>query len=203
MKPLLTRVLVSLLGVTIAHASSGADFDNSLNFGIGGPNPMPHCDARIYSLEYEHRYTPSVTIVGRGSRVSYTDDASDYREDGALRGVDLGARYYLAGRMKGFYSGISLGYWKNDWSFIKNRNTANQLTGDADWDSIRLNIDLGYRFQIRKTNISIMPEVNIGKFFASSTCSYTSPPSQVGTPCKQNSDVEGYLFAGVTLGFAF
>lgn len=203
MKTLLAQSLVLAIAGTLARGVSGAEPANSLNFGIGGPNPMPHCEARIYTIEYEHRLTPTMVILGRGSGVNYTDDDSDYLEDGKLRGVDIGARYYRAGRMQGFYSGVSLGYWENDWTFIKNRNTTNPLEGEADSHSVRLNVDLGYRIQLRDTNISIMPEVNLGKFFTSTSCDYTAPASLVGTPCDQNSDVEGYLFAGVSLGVAF
>jgi hypothetical protein len=77
------------------------------------------------------------------------------------------------------------------------------LSGDAEFSAARLNIDLGYRFPIENTKVSIMPEVNIGKFFVSNSCSYTAPASWVGATCEQTSDVEGYLFAGVSLGVAF
>lgn len=203
MKSSLAQLLILAVAGTVAHGASGAEPANSFNIGFGGLNPMPHCEARVYTLEYEHRLTPTLAIVGRGSGVNYTDDDSDYLEDGKLRGLDIGARYYRAGQLRGLYVGASLGYWENDWTFIKNRNTTNPLQGDADSYSARLNIDLGYRFPIRDTNVSIMPEVNIGKFFSDSSCDYTAPASLVGTACDQNSDVEGYLFAGVTVGVAF
>ncbi|HEY0634552.1 MAG TPA: autotransporter outer membrane beta-barrel domain-containing protein [Gammaproteobacteria bacterium] len=203
MKSSLAQSLILVIAGTLSQGVFGAEPANSLNFGFGGLNPMPHCEARVYTLEYEHRITPTMVILGRGSGVNYTDDDSDYLEDGRLRGIDIGARYYRAGRMQGFYTGASLGYWENDWTFIENRNTANPLKGDADTEALRLNIDVGYRFPIRDTNISIMPEVNIGKFFSSSSCDYTEPASLVGSACDQNSDVEAYLFAGVSLGVAF
>ena len=97
----------------------------------------------------------------------------------------------------------TLGYWTGDWTFTDNRNTAAQREGDADSRSARLNIDIGYRFAIRDTNISIMPEVNIGKFFSSSSCDYTAPASQVDDPCDQESNVDSYIFAGLNVGIAF
>jgi hypothetical protein len=187
----------------MAQTAPAAEAANSFNIGFGGLNPMPHCEARVLILEYEHRLTPTLVILGRGSGVNYTDDDSDYLEDGRLRGLDLGARYYRTGQLRGLYVGASLGYWENDWTFIKNRNSTSPLHGDADSQATRLNIDLGYRFPIRDTNISIMPEVNIGKFFMSTSCDYTAPASQVGAACEQTSDVEGYLFAGVSVGVAF
>ncbi len=203
MKPAFLQSLVIIIGVITLQDASGADAANSLNLGFGGLNPMPHCVARVYTIEYEHHYTQHMVIVGRGSGVNYTHNKSGYLEDGRLRGLDLGLRYYYVGQMKGFYTGASLGYWHNDWTFITNRNTASPLSGDAEFSSVRLNIDFGYRFPIKNTHLSVMPEVNIGKFLASNSCSYTSPASAVGIPCEQTSDVEGYLFAGVSAGLAF
>ena len=179
-----------------------ADTQNSINFGLGGLNPMPHCDATIYTIEYEHRFSPKMAVVGRGSRVDYTSDDDDYLEDGTLKGVDIGVRYYSSGRFQGFYTGGSLGYWTGDWTFTQHRRTPAQREGDADSHSLRLNIDLGYRFPIRDTNISLMPEVNLGKFFSSSSCVYTVPASQISAPCGQESDVDLYIFAGVNVGIA-
>lgn len=194
-----------ILGIVVLQplGASAADNQNSINFGIGGLNPMPHCEATIYTVEYEHRYSPTLALVGRGSTVDYTDDDDDYLEDGTLKGVDIGVRYYRSGRMQGFYTGGSLGYWTGDWTFTDNRNTPAQREGDADSHSVRLNIDLGYRFPIRDTNISIMPEVNLGKFFSSSSCDYTAPASLVDASCDQESDVDLYIFAGVNVGVAF
>lgn len=203
MKSSIAKLLVLAMAGTVGQSASGAEPVNSFNIGFGGLNPMPHCEARVFTLEYEHRLTPRVVILGRGSGVNYTDDDSDYLEDGKLRGIDIGTRYYRAGQLQGLYVGGSLGYWENDWTFIKNRDTTNPLHGDADSTAVRLNVDLGYRFPIRDTNVSIMPEVNIGKFFMSNSCEYTAPASLVGSACDQNSDVEGYLFAGVTVGVAF
>jgi hypothetical protein len=199
----LAQLLILAIVGTVAQGASGAEPDSSLNIGLGGLNPKPHCKARIYILEYEHRMTPALAMVGRGSGVNYTDDDSDYLEDGRLRGIEIGARYYRTGQMQGLYVGGSLGYWQGDWTFIQRRNSPGQLEGEADTDALRVNIDLGYRIPIRGTNVSIMPEVNIGKFFMSSSCDYTAPASQVGTACDQNSVVEGYAFAGVSVGVAF
>ncbi len=105
--------------------------------------------------------------------------------------------------MRGFYTGGSLGYWSGDWTFTKNRNTPFQREGEADSHSLRVNVDLGYRFPIRDTNISLMPEVNLGKFFSSTSCDYTAPASLVGASCDQESDVDLYIFAGVNVGITF
>lgn len=203
MKSLVAQSLVLVVSSTLAQSGTAAEPVNAINIGYGGLNPMPHCDARVYTVEYEHLITPAMVILGRGSSVKYTSDSSDYLEDGTLRGVDIGARYYRAGRMQGLYTGVSLGYWENDWSFTKNRDAANRIQGEAISYAVRLNLNLGYRIPLHDSAISIMPEINLGTFFTSSSCDYTAPESMVGNSCKQNSEVDGYLFAGVTLGMAF
>lgn len=202
-KRLSAPFLLFAMAGPVTQGASASEAANSINFGIGGINPMPHCDASIYTIEFEHRFKPSVTILGRGSVVDYTSDDEDYLEDGRLHGVDIGVRYYRGGQMQGFYTGGSLGYWKGDWTFIQNRNTANPWEGESDSNSLRVNIDLGYRIPVQDTNISIMPEVNLGKFFSSSSCEYTAPVSRIGAPCGQTSEVNYYIFAGVSVGVAF
>lgn len=203
MKNSLAQCLVLAIGGTMAQGASGTEPANSINFGLGGLNAMPHCKARVYTLEYEHRFTPTIAILGRGSGVFYTSDDDDYLEDGRLRGVDVGVRYYQAGQLQGFYTGGSLGYWQGDWTFTQHRGTPSQWDGEADSDSLRVNVDLGYRIPLRNTNVSIMPEINLGKFFSSSACEYIAPASQIGAPCHVKSVVDAYIFAGVTIGVTF
>ncbi len=203
MRGFLVPVLFFTMAGTPAPGVSASEPANSVNFGLAGINPMPDCDTTIYTIEYEHRLTPTMAIVGRGSTVDYTDDDPDFLEDGSLHGVDLGVRYYRTGQHQGFYSGGSLGYWEGDWSFIRQRNTTNPTEGNADSHAIRVNIDLGYRYPIADTNVSVMPEVNVGKFFLSSSCDYTAPASFIGSPCDQTSVVNYYIFAGVRLSIAF
>lgn len=203
MKESIPPLLFFAIATTATQGVSANEAANSINFGLGGLNPMPHCEAKIYTIEYERRFKPSLAILGRGSVVDYTSDDEDYLEDGRLQGVDIGVRYYRAGWIQGFYTGGSLGYWKGDWTFTQNRNNPNPWEGESDSTSLRVNIDLGYRFPIQDTNISIMPEVNLGKFFSSSSCNYTAPASRVGTSCDQTSEVNYYIFAGVTVGVAF
>lgn len=202
-KSSLAQILILAIAGTLVQETSATESANSINFGLGGINPMPHCDAKVFTIEYEHLLIPTIAVLGRGSGVNYTDDDSDYLEEGRLRGLDVGARYYPSGRLQGFYTGGSLGYWNGDWTFIENRNTPDQWEGEADSDALRLNVDLGYRLPIRGTHLSVMPVVNIGKFFTSSSCEYTAPASRVGTPCSQSSVVDLYIFAGVTVGIAF
>ncbi len=197
LRPLLALVLAS------AALPLHAEPDNSLNFGMGGfPRTMPHCDAKVYIGELEHAYSRTTSVLLRGTGVNYRFDNSDYQENGRINGVDLGARYYHAGGMEGLYFGGGIGYFWANWSFMHlafpslPRGTASSKMG-------RLNLEFGDRIRLDGTNISLMPEINIGKFFTSSSCDYTGPAPVVGTPCTQKSEVTGYWFVGLLAGVAF
>ncbi len=193
-----------IIAGTIAQSAAAAEPANSVNLGFGGiVRTMPHCDANVYMVEYERLYTPTITLLGRGNKVDYKFDDGNYREDGILRGLDFGARYYPSGGMQGFFTGGSLGYWHSDWSFMHAQGRPNQYQGAARSKALRLNLDLGYRIPIEGTRVSIMPEINIGKFFSSRTCEFTSPAAMLGTPCAQKSEVNVYFFLGIAAGFAF
>lgn len=184
-------------------SSVGAESKDSINLGYGGINPMPHCHAEIYNIEYEHQLSQAFSILGRGSRVKYKDDDDDYQEDGKLSGLDVGTRYYLGGDMRGGFAGGSLGYWTGDWTSIGEKKLPTEWQDKASSKSLRVNVDVGYRFPIADTNISFMPEISLGKFYSSSTCEFTSPPSRITTPCTETSVVNYYLFVGVAVGIAF
>src|SRR5512135_2480000 len=175
-------------GLSVPWASA-AETANSINPGLGGLNPMPHCNATIYVIEYEHSLTPTTAILARGSGVDYKFNNGNYLEDGTLRGLDIGARYYRAGAMQGFYTGASVGRWKGDWTFIQNQSSPAQWEGKARSNSVRLNFEFGDRIPVDSSKISIMPEVDLGKFFATRSCEATAPASQIGQPCDQKSEV--------------
>ncbi len=177
---------------------------NSVNLGIGGVvQLMPHCKANVYIVEFEHMLDSKISVLARGSEVDYHGDDGKYLEDGKPRGVDVGARFYPAGGMKGFFIGGTLGYWTSDWTFIHNQGKPDEWQGKGKSDSIRAHVDIGGRFPIGSSSVSIMPAFNFGKFFPSTTCEYTSPASRVGTPCSQKSEVEYYMFLGVMAGIGF
>lgn len=199
----LAQFLILIVIGTVAPAAMCAESASSINLGLGGLNPMPHCNARVYTIEYEHPLTPTLAVLGRGSGVNYRYDDGQYLEDGRLRGMDVGTRYYPAGDMRGFFLGGGIGYWKGNWTFVQNQSKPTEWRGKGDANSLRLNINVGDRIPIRGTNVSIIPEVNLGKFFASSACEYTAPASRVGTPCNQKSEVNFYLFVGMVVGVEF
>ncbi len=199
MKNSLAQSLVLIIAVAVIPRASAAD---SINLGLGGPNPMAHCSAKVYLIEYEHPVSQTTAILGRGSGVNYKFNNGNYLEDGRLRGLDIGVRRYWDGGMQGLFAGGSLGYWNGDWTFIQNQNSPAQWEGKANSRSIRLDFEFGDRIPIRDTNISIMPVVNLGKFFSSRSCEATAPSSIAGTSCSQRSEVNAYIFFGVTVGFA-
>ncbi len=184
------------------RAAAAETPENSVNLGVGMSNFLPHCKATIYMLEFEHLFTPKVSGLVRASQVHYTFDDSEHVEDGRPRGVDLGARYYPAGGMKGFYAGGSVGYWRAEWTFTHFKGTSAEFDGTGISKSLRANLDIGWRFLIG-SSVSITPSVNGGRYFSHKTCEYTAPASRVGTACTEESEVQNYAFIGVTAGFGF
>ena len=192
-----------LVFISVGIFSSGASSAEFINLGFGGLNPMAYCSAQVLMLEYEHPLTPTTAFLARGSGVSYRYDNGRHLEDGRLRGMDVGARYYPAGSMQGWFVGGTIGYWNQDQTFTQYESTPGQWQGKASHTSPRLNIDIGDRIPIEGSKFSIMPEVNIGKFFMSSSCEVTAPNSMIGTPCNQKPEVNYYIFVGLLVGLEF
>ncbi len=96
-----------------------------------------------------------------------------------------------------------MGHWTSDWTFTKDEGTPNAMHGRGDTNSIRANVDIGDRLPIGSSNVSIMPALNVGRFFSSNSCEYTAPASLVGTSCSQRTEVKYYFFLAVTAGIAF
>ena len=184
--------------------TSFAESMNSMNIGIGGVvQTMPHCKATLYIAEYERMLGPKIAVLGRVSEVDYKFDDGKYLEEGRPKGVDIGARYYTAGGMKGFFIGGTVGYWMSDWTFTDFKGQPNEVQGKGDSNSVRVNVDIGGRFPIGSSSFSIIPALNFGRFFPSTTCEYTAPPSRVGTSCSQRTEVTNYLFLSLMAGIGF
>ncbi len=199
-------VVLFVLAVAVAAMAPGAaaaEPENSVNLGIGGGQLMPHCRALVSILEYERMLGSKFSVLGRASGVHYRFDDGDYREEGRPRGLDVGARFYPSGGMQGLFIGGTVGSWTADWAFTRHEGRPDESQGTGKSDSIRANIDLGGRFPIGSSSLSIMPQLDFGRFFPSTTCSYTAPASQVGTACSQDSEVKYYVFIAVTAGIAF
>ncbi|HUJ17151.1 MAG TPA: autotransporter outer membrane beta-barrel domain-containing protein [Nitrospirota bacterium] len=199
-------VIVLFFAAVAAAMTPGtvlAEPANSVNFAIGMSNFLPHCDATIYFIEYEHMLGSKISAVGRVSEVHYTFDDGEHVEDGRPKGADVGVRYYFSGGMKGFFVGGLVGYWKSDWTFTHNKNLPDEFNGNGRSNSLRANVDVGGRFPIGSTSISIMPSLNFGRYFSSTSCEYTSPAARIGAPCSEESEVTFYAFLAVTAGIAF
>ena len=204
------RPLVLVLFVVVVAAgvmSPGTLFAepaNSVNLGVGAASYiLPHCKASVFLVEYERMLGSKIAVLGRGSEVDYKFDDGKYLEEGKPRGVDVGARFYPAGGMKGFFIGGTVGYWTADWTFTHNKGSSDEFLGKGNTDSIRANVDIGGRFPIGSSPISIMPALHIGKFFTSNSCEYTAPASRVGTSCSNDSEVTYYGFLAVSVGIGF
>ncbi len=203
-RPLVLVLLVIAAGVMSAETAF-ADPADSVNLGLGGVfEIIPHCNAHVFLLEYEHMLDSKLAVLGRASGVNYEFDDGTYVEDGKPRGVDFGVRYYPAGGMKGLFFGGALGYWKTDWTFTDNKGTALETHGKGDSKSIRADLDIGARFPVGSSSVSIMPALHIGRFFSSTSCEYTAPASLAGTSCNKDSEVGGfYGFLAVSVGIGF
>lgn len=175
----------------------------SLSVVIGGfPRTMPHCKAHVFSLEFERAYSKKNSLVLRASGVPYHYDDGVYQENGRINGLDLGARHYRGANLTGLYAGASLGYWTSDWSFIRITDPG-RPQGTASSVSARLNLEFGDRILLNDAGFFITPQVNLGKFFSSRSCTYTGPASMAGMPCSQRSEVTGYWFVGIGAGVMF
>jgi len=203
------RVLVLFFVVVAAGTTStGTAFAgpvNAINLGIGGVvQTMPHCKATVYLAEYEHMLDPKIAVLGRVSDIDYRFDDGKYLENGRPRGVDIGARYYPAGGMKGPFIGGTVGYWKTDWTFTDDKGASLESQGKGESRAIRANVDIGARFPIGSTSVSIMTALHVGRFFSSTTCEYTAPASRAGTTCSQEGEVSAYYgFLVVLVGIGF
>ena len=204
-RPLIAALFVAAVAAGVMTPGTiFAEPANSVNLGIGGVvQTMPHCKATVYIVEYEHMLGSKIAVLGRGSEVDYKFDDGEYLEKGRPRGVDLGARFYPAGGMKGFFIGGTLGYWTADWTFTHNKGRSDEFLGKGNSDSIRANVDIGGRFPIGSSSVSIMPALNVGKFFSSTSCEYTAPASLIGTACSRDTEVQAYIFLALTVGIGF
>jgi hypothetical protein len=204
-RALMIVLFVGVVAAAVMTAGSAcAEPTNSVNLGYGGVvQTLPHCRLNIYIVELEHMLNSKIAVLGRGSEVQYWSDDGKYLEQGRPWGVDIGARYYPAGGMKGFFIGGTVGYWTSDWTFTDNKGRFNEVQGKGNSESLRANVDIGGRFQIGSSPVSIMPAFNFGKYFSSTSCQYTGPLSRIGRDCGQETEVEFYTFVAVTVGIGF
>jgi hypothetical protein len=200
-------VILFVATVTAGVMTAGsvcAEPTHSFNLGYGGVvQTLPHCRLNVYIAEYERMLNSKIAVLGRISEVQYWSDDGKYKEQGRPWGVDIGARYYFTGDMKGFFVGGTVGYWTADWTFNSSIGQWDEATGKGTSESLRANVDIGGRFPIGSLPVSIMPAFNIGRYFSSTSCEYTTPAFLVGTTCSQDTEVEFYSFLAVSVGIGF
>jgi hypothetical protein len=206
----LKRPMVLVLFVVVVAAgvmTPGTVFAepaSSVNLGVGGASHvLPHCRASVFLVEYERMLDSKIAVLGRVSGVNYKFDNGTYVEEGKPRGIDVGVRFYPAGGMKGLFIGGALGYWVWDWSFTDDKGRPSESQGNGDTKAIRADVEIGGRFPIGSSTVSILPAVHIGKFFTSNSCEYTAPASLVGTSCSKDTEIEFYGFLALSVGIMF
>ena len=208
MKRSLVLVLLFVVVVTAGVLSTEAVFAepaNSVDLGFGGlPELMPHCRANVYIVEYERMLGSKIAVLARGGEVNYRFNNGKYVEEGRPKGIDFGVRYYPAvNGMKGLFFSGTLGWWKWDWRFTDDKDTSFESRGNGDSKAVRADLDIGGRFPIGSSAVSIMPSLHLGKFFTSNSCEYTAPASRVGTSCSKDTEIGYYAFLAVSVGIGF
>lgn len=200
---LLVLSLASLPALAALPDSPAIAPPASLAVVLGGiPRTMPHCDAHVISLEFERALSEKNALVLRASGVPYHYNDGAYLENGRINGLDIGARHYRGAGLSGLYAGASLGYWTSDWAFMRLTDPG-RPQGTARSVSARLDLEFGDRIMFDDTGFFLTPQVNLGRFFSSRSCTYTGPASLAGMPCSQNSEVRGYWFVGLGVGVMF
>jgi hypothetical protein len=205
-RPLVLVLFVVVIAAgAIAPRTLFAEPENSVDLGFGGlPQLMPHCRANVYVVEYERMIGPNIAVLGRGGEVNYRFNNGNYVEEGRPKGIDVGVRYYSASSgMKGLFFSGTVGYWKWDWRFTDNKGMAIESQGTGDSKAIRADLDIGGRFPIGSSPVSIMPAFHIGKFFTSNSCEYNAPASRVGTSCSKDTEIKFYMFLALSVGIGF
>ncbi|OGW37920.1 MAG: hypothetical protein A2X58_01170 [Nitrospirae bacterium GWC2_56_14] len=203
------NIIVLVCGVLFAlvvmalPGSVWAEQDNSIN--IGGLGLVgPDLSASAFIVEYERHMGSGMSVFGRVGVLDYSFDDGWYKEDGDGPGFDIGIRKYMGSNgMKGFYLGGTVGIWTTEWTFTDNDYGTGSIyyRGKGDTTSLKVDIEVGGRFPLGSSPVSLMPSLHVGNFFnIDSTCTSTSVP---GADCGNESEVGFYGLLGLSMGIAF
>lgn len=88
MKTSLVQFLILIIAGTVVTGASAAESANSIDIGLGGLNPLPHCNVYVSMIDYEHQITPTTTFQVQGSLIHYKYDDGHYLDEGRLKGMD-------------------------------------------------------------------------------------------------------------------
>lgn len=197
---IMATIIVGVLIGLAVPAVVLAEPRNSINL-TGAAGFAPDASASGFFVEYERLVGEKVSLLGRFGSTSYSFDDSVYVEDGDGSGVDLGVRLYPQGGMKGLYFGGSLGFWSSDWTFTDDMGTFYQTTGTGSSDAVRLDLEIGGRFNLGSGPVSLMPSFHLGNYFSvSDDCTYTSGATGA---CDNSAEFNLYAYLGLAVGFAF
>ncbi len=205
MKRIMVLVFGALfvLAVTALPAPASAAQDNSINIG-GVGLAGPDLSASAFLVEYERHLGSGMSVFGRVGVLDYSFDDGWYKEDGDGPGFDIGIRKYMgSGTMKGFYLGGTVGIWTTSWTFTDADYStfSPYYSGKGDTTALKVDLEIGGRFPLGSSPVSLMPSFHLGNFFnVDSTCTSTSVP---GADCGNEGEVGFYGLLGLSVGIAF
>jgi hypothetical protein len=142
-------------------------------------------DLNQFSIEFEHLFKETrISLFGRYNMAEYMKESgTDWlrsEEDGDIKGVDIGFRFYPIGqkRMDKLFIGGAFGFFQNDWKegYVQEQ----QVTYSE--SVTRLDTEIGYRFTTKLKRISITPSAHLGYYSGddSSLAIYTGISISVG-----------------------
>jgi len=199
---LVCGVLFALVVMALPGPVSAAQ-DNAIN--IGGLGLVgPDLSASAFIVEYERHLGSGMSVFGRVGVLDYSFDDGWYKEDGDGPGFDIGIRKYMgSNRMEGFYLGGTVGIWTTSWTYTDtDYSTFSQYySGKGDTTSLKVDLEVGGRFPLGSSPVSLMPSFHLGNFFSiDNTCTSTVV---AGADCGNESEVGFYGLLGLSVGIAF
>jgi hypothetical protein len=164
-----------------------------------------------FSLEYEKLLGASRTALLLGlSMAEYDKDPKSGwfggpGEKGTINSVNLGLRFYPigSGKLKRLFFGGSLGLLKNEWTW-HSAGSLDNTTAKGDSNGMKVDLEIGHRFNLGSEKISFMPAFHMGRYYLSDhSGKYTNPPAIAGQPFNEESALDYYFLFSLSLGFAF
>lgn len=182
-------------------AGSASAAEQSVNGGFAMLPGLFDTEATVFFVEYERVMGDKLTIFGRVGALDYEFNDGWYAEEGDGPGFDVGLRYYLTDKvLSALYIGGSLGLWTTDWTYADSSWAGTQwFMGKGDSTAVKIEFEVGYRFQIPNTPVSVIPTFRTGTYLSiDDSCTTLN-----GWPCANESEIGIYGVAGVSAGFAF
>ena len=189
------------IGVFAAPAVAKGGQENSVNAGFAALPGFFDTEATVFFVEYERVLNNKLTIFGRFGNLDYEYDDGWYHEEGDGPGFDIGLRTYLTDKaLSALYLGGSVGLWTTDWTYVDSSWAGTQwFAGKGDSTALKVEFEVGYRFQIPNAPVGIIPTFRTGSYISiDDSCT-----TLLGLPCTKESEIGVYGVLGVSVGFAF